>query len=164
MHTTYTLLQLIKFRFVGKFSLEKRMKKCFIDDMHLNRWTLREVFLEEQISRQGQVLHLLIPPFVLVHMLNVLCSFRVGNMSKSLQSLKDLHTLLHHDKGLYVKEFQRDIAWHILGICQHVLGELHGALLSYQMSSRQKPFHRIQRYTESKKRLVRQQLNDIVLG
>lgn len=59
---------------------------------------------------------MLIPSFVLFHMLNVLRSFRVGNMLKSLQSLKDLHTLLHHDKGLYVKEFQRNIAWHILGI------------------------------------------------
>lgn len=85
-------------------------------------------------------------------------------MLKSLQSLKDLHTLLYHDKGLYMKGFQRDIAWHILGICQHLLGELHGALLSYQMSLRQEPFHRIQIYAESKIRLVLQQLNDIVLS
>lgn len=90
----------IQYRLIGKLSLEKRMK--FFSK---NRFHVKDKFI-----------HLLIPSFVLVHMLNVLCSFRVGNMLKSLQSLKDLHTLLHHDKGLYVKEFQRNIAWHILGI------------------------------------------------
>lgn len=108
---------------------------------------------------------MLIPSFVLVHMFNVLRSFRVGNMLKSLQSLKDLHTLLHHDKGLYVKEFQRNIAWHILGI--YMSACFRGTTRSITFLSnilRQKPFHRIQIYTESKKRLVLQQLNDIVLS
>nr|XP_034327850.1 uncharacterized protein LOC117689818 [Crassostrea gigas] len=83
-----------------------------------------------------------------IDMLSVLCNYRLGNRSQCLQSLTDLQTLLLSDDGRYVPLPYRDLSWQILGICQHVVGDLHGAMQSYQESLRQKPFHRLQRATE----------------
>ncbi|XP_052707168.1 uncharacterized protein LOC128182529 [Crassostrea angulata] len=79
-----------------------------------------------------------------VEMLCVLSYYRLGNMSHCLQSLTDLQTLLLNDDGRYVPLCDRDTSWQILGICQHVVGDLHGALQSYQMSLKQEPFHKLQ--------------------
>lgn len=76
---------------------------------------------------------LLIPAQVLLYMLSVLSYHRLGYTFKCLQSLEDLRTFLLYDN----KELMA-ISWRILGICQHVVGDLHGALLSYQESLRQK--------------------------
>lgn len=81
-------------------------------------------------------------------------------MSRCLQSLTDLRTLLLYDHGMYVPLDMRDISWQILGICQHVAGDLHGALQSFRESLRQKPRHRIQKATETRIGLVLQQLRE----
>lgn len=78
---------------------------------------------------------LLMPAQVLLYMLSVLSYHRLGYTLKCLQSLEDLRTfLLYDNKGFMA------ISWRILGICQHVVGDLHGALLSYEESLRQTNF------------------------
>lgn len=52
----------------------------------------------------------------------------------------------------------RNISWQILGISQHIVGDLHGALQSYRESLRQKPRHRTKNATEIRIGLVLQQL------
>lgn len=89
-----------------------------------------------------------------IDMLGVLCNYRLGNRSQCLQSLTDLQTLLLSDDGRYVPLPDRDLSWQILGICQHVVGDLHGALQSYQQSLRQEPFHKIQIATQYRIALV----------
>jgi hypothetical protein len=79
-------------------------------------------------------------------------------MSQSLQSLTDLQTLLLYDEDIYVRLHHRDISWQILGICQQVVGDLNGALHSYQESLRQEHYHKIQRATENRLLFVQRQL------
>jgi hypothetical protein len=88
----------------------------------------------------------------------VLSHYRLGNRSQYLQSLTDLQTLLLYDDGRYVALKLRDLSWQILGICQHVVGDLHGALHSYQESLRQQ-YHKIQTATENRIMLVERQLH-----
>lgn len=85
-------------------------------------------------------------------MIIILCNFRVGYRSQYLHSLTDLHALLHSDDGTYVDLHTKDISWHILGICQHLLGNHAGALQSYQQSLKEKPYLGLQRVTEARKR------------
>ncbi|XP_061188076.1 uncharacterized protein LOC133196159 [Saccostrea echinata] len=79
-----------------------------------------------------------------VEMLSVLPHYRLGNRSQCLQSVTDLQTLLLYDDGRCIPLETRDISWQILGICQHLVGDLHGALRSFGESCRQQPHHRIQ--------------------
>ncbi|XP_062619958.1 uncharacterized protein LOC134281519 [Saccostrea cucullata] len=102
----------------------------------------------EQSAAIQHSLHLHIPPFVIVEMLSVLSHYRLGNRSQCLQSLTDLQTLLLYDDGSYVPFRRRDISWQILGICQHVVGDFHGALRSYQESLKQDPSHKLQKATK----------------
>ncbi|XP_056016767.1 uncharacterized protein LOC130053478 [Ostrea edulis] len=93
-----------------------------------------ELRLEQEVCKMNEIPTLYLSPFVTVHMLSVLCHYRLGNRSQYLQALTDLHTLLLYDDGRYVPLNHRDFAWQILGICQHVVGDLHGAFQSYQES------------------------------
>lgn len=87
-----------------------------------------ELYLEYEENQK----RLFIPARVLLYMLSVLSYHRLGYTFKCLQSLADLRTFL-----LYDNKEMKAISWQILGICQHVVGDLHGALLSYQESLRQ---------------------------
>jgi hypothetical protein len=109
----------------------------------------------EQKANEGIIL---ISPFVMVEMLLVLSHCRLGNRRQSLQSLTDLHNLLLFDEGRYVPTGLRDLSWQILGICQQVAGDLHGALHSYHESLRLLQLHKIQAATEKRIAIVVGQL------
>lgn len=143
---------------LGMHSLGQRMRKAWMSCITFCNSInfLAELYFEQQEGTK----RIPVPPFVLVHMLCVLCYFRLGDMSRCLQSLTDLRTLLLYDHGMYVPLDMRDISWQILGICQHVAGDLHGALQSFRESLRQKPRHRIQKATETRIGLVLQQLRE----
>uniref|UniRef100_K1R8S8 Uncharacterized protein n=1 Tax=Magallana gigas TaxID=29159 RepID=K1R8S8_MAGGI len=107
---------------------------------------ISELLPEQLSSRQNKGSSLLIPPFVLIHMLEFLCSRHVDTM-RAQAALDELQALVHHDQGLYVDNDTRDISWEILGICQQIAGNLQAALYSYQQSLGQYPFHKIQTAT-----------------
>ncbi|XP_062604609.1 uncharacterized protein LOC134266374 [Saccostrea cucullata] len=116
---------------------------------HCDSYNIRfeEIKLEQDVSKlnANPILHL--PPFVLVEMLSVLSHHKLGNRFQCLQSLTDLQTLLLCDEGTYVPLFSRDLSWQILGICQELVGDFHGALQSYQESLKQEPYHKIREAT-----------------
>ncbi|XP_048747160.2 uncharacterized protein LOC125659520 [Ostrea edulis] len=114
---------------VGSLSLSRKMKTAWVDNVMLRNAIqyIDELILEQEVGKQSDQNVLYIPPFVLTDMLLVLSHYRVGNRSQYLQSLTDLHTLLLYDDGRYVPLHCRDLSWQILGICQHVVGDLHGA-------------------------------------
>jgi hypothetical protein len=146
---------------VGGQSMLIKCNKAWAGDISLNeKFTyIEELRLEQKVSDKNGMSLLHLSPFVIVHMLSVLCHYRLGNRSQYLQALTDLHTLLlYDDDGKYVELDVRDLSWQILGICRHVVGDLHGALVSYQESLRQKPWHKIQRATEIRIALVSEQL------
>uniref|UniRef100_K1PXG1 Uncharacterized protein n=1 Tax=Magallana gigas TaxID=29159 RepID=K1PXG1_MAGGI len=114
-------------------------KKCYI----------HELIPEQQCSKQMSELNLYIPPSVLLHMLEFISSRHVDTM-RAQAALDDLQVLVHHDQGLYVPICLRDISWEILGICQHIAGNLQSALYSYQQSLKQLPQNEIQTATRQR--------------
>jgi hypothetical protein len=143
----------------GQYMLTKYRKAWASHISLFEKFTyIEELRLEQEVNT---VYILDLPPFVAVYMLSVLCHYRLGNRSQYLQSLTDLHTLLlNDDAGRYVPLPLRDLSWQILGICQHVVGDLHGALQSYHESLRHEPFHKIQTAAETRINLVNKELWD----
>ncbi|XP_062582339.1 uncharacterized protein LOC134244081 [Saccostrea cucullata] len=137
--------------------LSMRMKKAWVKNIDLieNILYIEELYIEQLVNKQS---FLRVSPFVVVEMLSVLSHYRLGNRSQCLQSLTDLQTLLLYDDGTYVPLYLRDLSWQILGICQHVVGDLHGALRSYEESLKQKPYNKLNEATEFRIECVKQQL------
>nr|XP_034322925.1 uncharacterized protein LOC117688744 [Crassostrea gigas] len=107
---------------------------------------ITELLPEQQSSRPNGGSALYIPPFVLLHMLEVFCSRHVDTV-RAQGALDNLQVLVHHDRGLYVHKDYGDISWEILGICHQMAGNLQAALYSYQQSLRQYPYNKIQTAT-----------------
>jgi hypothetical protein len=137
------------------------MKTAWADNVRLERGVryIDELILEQEVNEQSGQGILFLSPLVLTEMLLVLSHYRLGNISLSLQALIDLQTLLLTDKGRYVPSDYRNLSWHILGICQHVVGDLHGALQSYHESLRHEEFNKIRKATEKRMLLVERQLH-----
>ena len=107
---------------------------------------INEITLEQQSALQYKQLGLFIPPFILLHMLEFLCCRHVDPI-RAQAALDDLQVLVHHDQGMFVPVYLRDISWEILGICQQIAGDHQAALFSYQNSLTQFPMHNIQTAT-----------------
>jgi hypothetical protein len=137
---------------VGSLSLSRRMKRAWVNAITLDCKVhyIEECILEQYVILQNCERFLYISPFVLTDMLLVLSHYRLGDRSQALQSLTDLQTLLVYDEGRYVLFRDRNMSWQILGICQNVVGDVNGALQSYQESLRQAPIQKIERATETR--------------
>eukprot|EP00105_Crassostrea_gigas_P039396 XP_019923544.1 PREDICTED: uncharacterized protein LOC109618965 [Crassostrea gigas] len=135
---------------VGNFSLGKRMKKAWIDNIHINCQLvyLFDFYEEQRVRRKHGRYLMFISPFVLVHMLRGLSHFKLGYVSPCLESLIDLRQLLLTDDGTTVPLEIRDMSWQLLGVCQRIVGDDDGALQSFLESMRQIPTHRIRRLSE----------------
>jgi hypothetical protein len=145
---------------VGGLSLSNRLKTAWADNIQFynNFHYIEELTLEQEASYENEDQAIFLSPFVLTEMLLVLSHFRLGNRSLSLQSLADLRTLLLYDDGRYLPLHYRDLSWQILGICQHVVGDLHGALQSYHESLIQEQYNYIWQATEIRIMHVERQL------
>jgi hypothetical protein len=145
---------------IGGQSMLAKFRKAWAKDIAFSKnfTYIEELRLEQEIGEMNGIPSSYLSPFVTVHMLSVLCHYRLGNRSQYLQALTDLHSLLLYDDGRYVPLHHRDLSWQVLGICQHVVGDLHGALQSYQESLTQEPFHRIQPAMETRIELVKSQM------
>ena len=127
---------------VGGQSWSNKMRQTVAEIKLLNMICyISELTPEQQSGMQNYVTFLLIPPFVLLHMLE-LCYRHVDTM-RAQAALDDLQVLVHHDQDVFVNVFLRDISWEILGICQQMTGNHQAALYSYRESLRQIPFHGI---------------------
>ncbi|XP_062616899.1 uncharacterized protein LOC134278617 [Saccostrea cucullata] len=149
---------------VGNLPLSKRMNKAWVENIILNNNILyiEELCLEQYWSLQNGTPFLILSPNVMIELLSVLSHYRLGNRSQCLQSLTDLQTLLLCDDNVYALLETRDIAWQILGICQHIVGDLHGALQSYEVSLRQYQYNKIQEATLIRIECVKEQQHRIM--
>nr|XP_034322924.1 uncharacterized protein LOC117688743 [Crassostrea gigas] len=129
---------------VGGQSWSTKMRQTVAKNITLENEIsyISELLPEQHSGTQNRAPALFIPPNVLLHMLEFLCSRHVDTM-RAQAALDDLQVLVHHDQGLYICNLFRDISWEILGICQQMAGNLQAALYSYQQSLRQEPFHNI---------------------
>ena len=118
---------------------------CYID----------ELALELQSASQNERYTVIIPSFILLHMLEFLCCRHVNTM-RAQAALDDLQALVHRDQGVLVPVPLRDISWEILGICQQMAGNHQAALFCYRMSLAQIPINNIHTAT-------RLRINDLLL-
>jgi hypothetical protein len=146
---------------VGSLSPIKKMITVWADCVRFYNtiYFIKELVLEQEVRNASGELPAYVPPLVMADMLLVLSHFRLGNVSQSLQSMRDLQSLLLHDDGRYVPLRFRDLSWQILGICQHVVGDLHGALHSYQEALKEDQHHNIQVATENRIAFLERQLH-----
>ena len=77
-------------------SLNDRMRKCFIGDIRFyEKYVyINELVPEQKANKADSAGLLIIPPFVMLHMLFVLTHHRLGDTVRSQRSSQDLHTLL----------------------------------------------------------------------
>jgi hypothetical protein len=104
---------------------------------------INELKLEQMTSLQNDWGVMLIPPLVVLHMLEFLCYRHIDTM-RAQTALTDLQDLVLYEQGPHVPVWLRDISWQILGICHQISGDLQAALYSYQQSLNQRPLNRIQ--------------------
>nr|XP_022298634.1 uncharacterized protein LOC111107642 [Crassostrea virginica] len=136
---------------VGGRSWSYKMRHAVSNDIKLknNICYINELTPEQQSSSLNHWHALLIPPYILLHMLEFLCCRHVDPM-RAQAALDDLQVLVHHDQGVLVHVRLRDISWEILGICQQMTGNRQAALYSYRQSLRQDPLHNIDTATRQR--------------
>ncbi|XP_062610518.1 uncharacterized protein LOC134272288 [Saccostrea cucullata] len=101
---------------VGGQSLSTKMRKALAQDIQLDNkiYYISELIPEQQSALQNNKAHLYISPFVMLHMLEILCYRHVDTM-RAIPALYELQTLVHYDQGLLTDLKDRDISWQILG-------------------------------------------------
>lgn len=137
---------------VGK-SYSKKMTRTVIGIVPLENEIcyLNELTPEQRSSSENGKSLLHIPPFVLLHLLEVLC-YRLVEPAKVQAAIDNLQVLVTNDQGVFVPKHVRDISWEILGICQQTTGDHKAALHSFQQSLEEKPFNKIQTATKTRMR------------
>ena len=111
---------------VGGQSCSAIMRQTVAHDIDLYNYVcnIEQLALEHQSASQKFIAKLIIPPSILLHMLEFLCCRHVDPM-RAQAALDDLQDLVHHDQGELVHPLLRKISWEILGICQQVTSILH---------------------------------------
>lgn len=89
---------------VGGQSLSSKMRLAVAGDIRLINgfFYFKELMPEQKSSKQAKWGTLYIPPFMLLHMLDFLCSRHVETM-RAQRALKDLQVLVHHDQGRVIE-------------------------------------------------------------
>ncbi|XP_062607367.1 uncharacterized protein LOC134269160 [Saccostrea cucullata] len=122
---------------LGGLSWSKKLRDAVAWDIVLeNRICyINELVPEQQSGLQCGYPILVIPIYVVLHMLEVLC-YRHVDPVRAQSALDVLQNLVHNDQWKYMEPYQRDISWEILGICQQVTLNHEDALNSYLQSLR----------------------------
>ena len=100
--------------------------------------TIPELTLEHQAAANHSVDSILIPPLVFTDFTYFLCYHHMGMVQEAQSMLQELSILVQHDDGYHIPESCKAISWQILGICQEMSGDHHGAYLSYRNAMKQK--------------------------
>ncbi|KAK3085219.1 hypothetical protein FSP39_000127 [Pinctada imbricata] len=93
-----------------------------IEELRLECWARSE-------TTGSSLLH--IPPLVFLNFLLILSNTRLSENHRRIDILDELQTLVCYDDGYHIKITHKAISWEILGICQQICGDRHGALQSY---------------------------------
>ncbi|XP_061165973.1 uncharacterized protein LOC133174883 [Saccostrea echinata] len=125
---------------VGGQSWSTKMRQAIAGEVILYNKIhyISELIPEQQSALLNNLFVLIVPPFILLYMLQILCYRHVDTM-RAKTAVDDLQTLIHYDHDQLISLDYRDISWQILGICQQVTGNPQAALYSYQQSLRQDP-------------------------
>ena len=100
--------------------------------------TLPELKLELQAASNHPNDSMPVPPLVFADCLCFLCYHRMARPTESQSMLQELSMLVQHDNGSHICQHDKAISWQILGICQEMSGDHHGAYHSYCKALQQK--------------------------
>ena len=100
--------------------------------------SIPELALEHHCAAQIWTDYIVIPPLVMVQFLFFLCRYHMQDFQISALILHYLHSLLHYDDGYHIAITEKAISWQMLGICQEMSGDYHGAYQSYSNALQQK--------------------------
>ncbi|KAK3088059.1 hypothetical protein FSP39_014123 [Pinctada imbricata] len=104
---------------------------------------INDIMMDENTSIEGLKLEcsafeqtvgacvLFIPPLVFLDFILILSYTRIHEDHRRYDILDELHTLLYHDDGHHIETTSKAISWEILGICQQICGDRHGAYQLY---------------------------------
>ncbi|XP_062576625.1 uncharacterized protein LOC134238515 [Saccostrea cucullata] len=103
-------------------------------------------YINELLIEQSESLHqvLQIPPFALIHMLEILCYIHVDS-TRVQTALNDLRNRIQNN--IIEGVLYRDISWQILGICYYMTGNFNAAFYAFQKSLVHIPLQQIQTAT-----------------
>ena len=115
-----------------------KMKHIAWKDIHFfDKIKYVDELILEQHSNIRDHFKLTISSSILVHMLEFLCC-RQTDSNGAHKAMDALEILVRRDwSGVHVTEGTIKLSWEILGICQHMVGNHHAALHSYQRSLQQ---------------------------
>ncbi|XP_062578691.1 uncharacterized protein LOC134240631 [Saccostrea cucullata] len=130
---------------IWRQSWSTKMKHAVAYDIEFENaiFYINELVPEQQSGSRCKQSELLIPLYVFIHMLEILC-YRHGDPVSAGTVLNVLQNLVHNDQGVSTHAYHRDISWQVLGICQQVTGNYQSALYSYEQSFRQETQNYIQ--------------------
>ncbi|KAK3086474.1 hypothetical protein FSP39_018935 [Pinctada imbricata] len=102
----------------------------YFDLYYLN--SIEELSIEHwaRVVTAGSSL-LIMPLFAFLNFLLILSYTRLGENHRRIDVLDELQTLVYYDDGYHIRTVYKAISWEILGICQQICGDRHGALQSY---------------------------------
>ena len=100
--------------------------------------TLPELLLEHHAAANHAADHIIIPPLVLTKFMSFLYYHYMQRIDESKLALHELTMLVHYDDGHHIYDPYKAISWQVLGICQQMSGDRHGAFQSYSNAIQQK--------------------------
>lgn len=125
-------------------SLFEVVIKSFVLTIRLDNtiFYIDELLTEQEQSLKNRWNTTLIPPFVLLLMLEFLC-YRHVDTQKAQNALDELFVLMHSTTDNHLTFLFKGISWQILGICQEMAGNLQMALYAYRKSLKELIANRI---------------------
>lgn len=117
----------------GKLMSIKIKEAMAFDIQILLHTVFCELDIELDLLKKPRLRECLIISFVFMEFLVFLCHYRLKSPCAD-QSLQRLNSLVCRDSGRYIVRYTRDIAWDIVGICHHLLGNLEQAIFAYRLS------------------------------
>lgn len=131
---------------VGGQSWSMKMRKAVAGNivLHVSILYIPELIPEQVYSSKIGQVFIIIPPFVLVHMLEFLC-YNYTNSQKARAALQRLQNVVIKDRR--IPYIYKDISCNILGICLQMSGNLGAALGCYVQSLKQVQWNRIRKAT-----------------
>ncbi|KAK3087393.1 hypothetical protein FSP39_005353 [Pinctada imbricata] len=110
---------LVKSLIVSEIRMDKNTS---IEELKLECLAFEQTIGEDLVS---------IPPLVFLDFILILSYTRISENHKRYDILDELHTLLYHGNNHHIFIYHKAISWEILGICQQLCGDRHGAYQSY---------------------------------
>ena len=100
--------------------------------------TIQELTLEHQAANRHLLDLIVVPPLVFTNFMCFLCYHHMGMANEAQSMLQELSILVQYDNGYHISIRDKDITWQMLGICQEMSGDHHGACQAYCNALQQK--------------------------